>query len=873
MLFSPPRCRHPFLALLAGASVLFLSAPFTMAQTELAKLIASDGAAEDRLGSAVSIDGDLAIVGAHLSDFGGSDAGSAYVYQRVGGVWSPMARLNAFDDVPDDHYGISVAVSGNVAVVGSWQDDDAGSRSGSAYVYRLAGGTWTNGGKLTAPDAGPGQRFGVSVAILGDVIAVGADEGSSGGAGAVYVFRDDNLNFMFESKLVASDGVAFDRFGDEVSVGSISGFNADAVIVGTRFRSDVGTSSGAAYVFEYNGSWTQVAKLVAADIATGDQFGADVSISGSTAVVGSPLDDSPSSNAGSAYVYNRTGGGWIQAQKLIASDPVIGDNFGVSVAIVGDKVVIGSFLDGGQSGSAYRFDRSGGIFLQFPTKITAGFGQAFDQLGGAVALSADGVLIAGAAGDDQIGSAAGAAYLFDVTIPAPADEDSDGDGLTDAEEADLGTDPDNPDTDADGLDDGDEVFLAAGGFCPDPLNPDSDGDGLSDGHENDLGPNICDADADDDGLNDGDEIAAGTNPGVGDTDGDGLLDGAEVTLGSNPLNPDTDGDTLNDGMEVAFGTDVNDPDTDGDGLTDGHEVTLAAGSGCPNPLVMDSDGDLLADSTEVINGTNPCDADTDHDGLGDNAEAAFGTSPTNSDSDSDGLLDGAEVTLANGSGCPSPTNPDSDADGIDDGNELTAGLGPCDADSDDDSLADGNEATYGTDPNDPDTDNDGVLDGAEVDAAMGTGCPDPLTADSDGDSLSDGAEITQGSSPCAADTDGDGFNDAIDPTPNVPGVPPGFLANLALATAGAMLDTPTSSFLGPNNNVRLTRKVLLAAHIAAASILIRNGHENAAIALLTVVKQRIDGQSPPPDWMSNGADRAMLHSDVSALITLLELMN
>jgi hypothetical protein len=230
----------------------------------------------------------------------------------------------------------------------------------------------------------------------------------------------------------------------------------------------------------------------------------------------------------------------------------------------------------------------------------------------------------------QTFSGDGATYVVDFNVFAP---DADGDGLTDDQEAALGTDPNNPDTDGDGLTDGDEV-----GRGTNPLLADSDGDGLSDGDEVGRGTNPLVADSDGDGLTDGDEVARGTNPLVADSDADGLSDGDEVARGTNPLVADSDGDGLSDGDEVGRGTNPLVADSDGDGLSDGDEV----GRGT-NPLVADSDGDGLTDGDEVARGTNPLSADSDADGLNDGLEARFGTNPLNGDSDGDGIVDGQDV--------------------------------------------------------------------------------------------------------------------------------------------------------------------------------------------------------------------------------------
>ncbi|MCL2613692.1 MAG: hypothetical protein FWD95_10740 [Nocardioidaceae bacterium] len=316
--------------------------------------------------------------------------------------------------------------------------------------------------------------------------------------------------------------------------------------------------------------------------------------------------------------------------------------------------------------------------------------------------------------------------------------DSDGDGLTDAQEAQLGTDPHNPDTDGDGLTDGQEVNT----YKTDPLNPDTDGDGISDGAE----------------VNGTDNTAFGNAP-------------------TDPLNPDSDGDGLTDGQEIngtkntAFGnapTDPNNADTDGGGESDGAEE--------------------LVDHTDPNNPADDVTTDSDGDGLTDSEEQLLGTDPHNPDTDGDGISDGAEVSGAGNAYDGKPTNPlkaDSDGDGLTDSQENAHGTDPNNADTDGDGLTDGSEVnTYKTDPTKADTDGDGVSDGTEIHppALCSTGRMNPLKKDTDGDGLPDGVELKgvymsqkvyrgSGASrkfvrigrvktdPCRKDTDGDGLTD------------------------------------------------------------------------------------------------------------------
>ena len=233
----------------------------------------------------------------------------------------------------------------------------------------------------------------------------------------------------------------------------------------------------------------------------------------------------------------------------------------------------------------------------------------------------------------------------DAVINFVAYADTDRDGLTDAVEAELGTDPTLADTDGDGLDDGYEV---AAGF--DPLvggeqDEDPDGDGLTNLEEFAAGTDPNDDDSDDDGLLDGAEVAAGTDPALADTDGDGLSDGFEVNDSlTDPLLPDSDGDALGDGDELDEGTDPNDPDSDDDGVGDGWELDFGFDPLDPGDAGFDIDGDGLDNVGEFTAGTSPFDPDTDDDELLDGEEVdVFGSDPLLIDTDEGGRSDYDEV--------------------------------------------------------------------------------------------------------------------------------------------------------------------------------------------------------------------------------------
>jgi MYXO-CTERM domain-containing protein len=344
----------------------------------------------------------------------------------------------------------------------------------------------------------------------------------------------------------------------------------------------------------------------------------------------------------------------------------------------------------------------------------------------------------------------------------PADDvtaivDSDGDGLSDAEEAVLHTDPHDADSDDDGVPDGAEPNPGDdtdGDGLINALDPDSDDDGLFDGTELGLGcggpgtdasRHVC--------VADGDSGATKTSPLLADTDGGGARDGSEDAnlngvLDAGETDPtsgkgaddagvvDTDHDGLSDGLEHTLRSDPNDADSDDDGVPDGAEPNPSADydrDGLPDVLDVDSDNDGLFDGTELGRDCSGSGTDAAAGHCRADADPATVTSPVNRDTDFGGASDGSE---------------DTNLDGNHDGGELepTVGNGADDTnmlDSDGDGLSDGTEQTLGSDPNDADSDDDGLLDGAEPnpgDDRDGDTSIDVLDPDSDGDGLFDGTE-------------------------------------------------------------------------------------------------------------------------------------
>jgi hypothetical protein len=390
--------------------LVFFVTPASVAEFSETKVTASDGEESEYFGWTSAVAGNYAILGASEDDDLGPASGSAYVFKNVGSGWDEYQKLLASDGNPYDTFGNAVALSDSYAVIGAQLDDDMALNAGSVYIFRLDNGIWIEAGKLHANDAAEEDHFGSSVAISGDKIVVGAslDDDLGENSGSAYVFRKEDTTWVQEAKLLASDGEVDDRF-EEVAI------SGDYIIVGAWGDKDQGDLTGAAYIFRNEGTtWIQETKLTASDAAGGDQFGLDVSISGDRAIIGAYGNDDSGENSGSAYVFRKESTSWVEEVKLTAEDGADYDGFGIAVSIAGDFALIGADVDddnGENSGSAYLFRRDGPVWTQ-ALKLTASDGQPYDYFGISVALTED-HLVVGAGGDDDMGFDAGAAYIFD----------------------------------------------------------------------------------------------------------------------------------------------------------------------------------------------------------------------------------------------------------------------------------------------------------------------------------------------------------------------------------------------------------------------------------------------------------------------------
>ena len=390
----------------AGAEFPLAIDPLIATET---KVMASDGAGLDDFGASASVSGNTAVIGAYGDSDKGKSSGSAYVFVRKGTKWSQQAKLLASAGAKEDYFGYSSSVSGDTAVVGAPWNDDNGEKSGSAYVYVRSGSNWSQQAKLVPADNGKGDCFGWATSISGDTIVVGAyrDDDKASDAGAAYVFVRSGTKWSQQAKLLASDGVFYDCFGFSVAI------DGNTVAVGAEGVYHNGQDAGAAYVFVRSGTkWSQQAKFLASDGAKWDDFGYSISISGDSILVGSwdNLD------LGAAYVFVRSGTKWSEQAKFLASDGAKGDQFGISVALHKDMALVGSYGDddkGWQSGSAYVFVRSGTKWTE-QLKLLASDGVDQDRFGRSVSLGSGRRALVGAYYAKGKDWSSGAAYFYEL---------------------------------------------------------------------------------------------------------------------------------------------------------------------------------------------------------------------------------------------------------------------------------------------------------------------------------------------------------------------------------------------------------------------------------------------------------------------------
>lgn len=337
------------------------------------RLTASDPSAGAELGRSVAIDGNLVAVGMGAD---GAD-GAVYLYRRQGTMYVLEEKLVNPDATPKAEFGRSVAIQGTTVLVGA-RFAQAGTTdgAGAVYVFKKNGKTWRYENKVVSPSPQAGDNFGRALAIQGNLLVVTArkEKIADNDVGAAYVFTYKDGGWKFQTKLVAGDPAASAYFGQSVAL------QGNLMVISARNADPNG--AGAIYLFrKARDGWNQFAKVTPSDGIVDDQYGFAIAIKGDTiGVTARRADPGGKENAGAAYVYSLKGDSVQFVTRLTPGDAVAKDEFGQSVAFVGDVIAVGAWRDDKAKGSIYLFSQKGGQWSEIG-KISASDGIAGDEFG------------------------------------------------------------------------------------------------------------------------------------------------------------------------------------------------------------------------------------------------------------------------------------------------------------------------------------------------------------------------------------------------------------------------------------------------------------------------------------------------------------
>jgi hypothetical protein len=351
----------------------------------------SDTAAGDRFGSGVAVAGDTLVVGASHEAHAGAETGAAYVFVRAGTAWTETQKLVASDASANDQFGGAVAMNGDTLLIGAPRDRILGfNDAGSAYVFERVGSVWSETQKLTASNTSPIFQFGSSLSLDGDVAGIGAV-----GALRIYVFERSAGSWSEVVQLTAPTQNHAQGIGRSVGVSGLTvvfGSPNDDLV------NPLASNAGSVFVHvKRNGIWSMEQKLKASDYAKDDFFGRSVAIEGELAVIGAHLDDAPLVDSGSAYVFARTGTTWVEQTKIVASDASAGAQFGRASSLSAGRIAIGAPEAAGD-GAAYVFTLSPPAPVSYCTAGTSASGcrATLSAAGAASATASSGFVVSAA---------------------------------------------------------------------------------------------------------------------------------------------------------------------------------------------------------------------------------------------------------------------------------------------------------------------------------------------------------------------------------------------------------------------------------------------------------------------------------------------
>ena len=375
------------------------------------KILSGDGNEDDTFGHSVLMDSQWIVISANKAESNGVNSGSVYLYQNNNNSISNEIKIFPSDGEYNDYFGKSISLYEDWLAVSSIYDDENGYKSGSVYIFHYNGSTWQEFSKIIPEDGAPSDRFGYSLDIHSNFIAIGSiyDDDTGEDSGSVYIYKlNDTNEWEFNSKLYSNFSIDNNSFGGKLSL-----FN-DYLAVSSKYTNSQYNEQGVVDIYKLtNNTWNYHQTIEAFDAGSYDYFGNSVDLNANSIAIGSYYDDDLNNNSGSVYIYKLQNENFHFTQKLLPDDGYANDNFGQSISIYNNWLAVGSMDDdnGINSGSAYIFGIDEDLYTQ-RIKISSSDGYNFDEFSNSLCIY-DNYLLVGARNDDDLGIDSGSAYLYE----------------------------------------------------------------------------------------------------------------------------------------------------------------------------------------------------------------------------------------------------------------------------------------------------------------------------------------------------------------------------------------------------------------------------------------------------------------------------
>ena len=353
---------------------------------------------------------DWIAISANRDEPSGENSGSVYLYRLDENIIVEEQKIFPADGDFNDYFGKSISLYGEWLAISSVYDNDNGNKSGSVYIYHLSNNYWIEYSKIVPIDGLPYDRFGYCLDIYANTLAVGSvfDDDLGENAGSVYIYSLDNNEWVFSQKIYANINNDDNNFGIKLSI-------YDDIVAVSSINADVDyLNQGLVDIFSLHsdGIWSYDQTILSLSPNNYDYFGISIDVYKNIIAVGAYFDDQINNNSGAVYLYEKISNNWIPIDNITSIDAYANDNFGLSLSVYDDWLVVGSIDDdnGINSGSAYIYHKENDEYIE-KIKILPSDGSEYDEFSSSIYLNENN-LIVGSKYDDDMGTDSGSAYLF-----------------------------------------------------------------------------------------------------------------------------------------------------------------------------------------------------------------------------------------------------------------------------------------------------------------------------------------------------------------------------------------------------------------------------------------------------------------------------